>query len=445
MAYTTQNSQNISLGNIIDHFMLAYVGENKLISKIKRLDVVFHAQRALQELSYDTLNSKKSLEVTVQSSLQLDLPTDYVNYTKISRVDSSGIKHPLYRTNSTSNPTKYQTDSDGVRFLDANDNYILSGELIKNGGFVNGSNWLLNTDGAGSGTIYSATYLNTGDPATDGDPEAGWHLGFNVNDKTFANKIAAFDVPQYSAVQQSEVPIISGQDYKITYTISNYSSGSFNFVIVDEKGDYTSTTGRTADGTYDETITAGDTAGNYPSETIYFQNILGSTGSANISNISIVRVGDEESSETWGNYKSTTPSENNNDNYEDDTYWPLDGSRFGLDPSHAQVNGSFFIDQNLGKIHFSSNVSGKTIILDYISDGITNWEDMVVHKFAEEAVYKWLLHAILSTRSNTPEHIVRRYKKERFAAIRQAKLRLSNFKLEEISQILRGKSKQIKH
>ena len=70
---------------------------------------------------------------------------------------------------------------------------------------------------------------------------------------------------------------------------------------------------------------------------------------------------------------------------------------------------------------------------------------MVVHKFAEEAVYKWLLHAILSTRSNTPEHIVRRYKKERFAAIRQAKLRLSNFKLEEISQILRGKSKQIKH
>mgnify|MGYP006249515297 CR=1 FL=1 len=55
------------------------------------------------------------------------------------------------------------------------------------------------------------------------------------------------------------------------------------------------------------------------------------------------------------------------------------------------------------------------------------------------------MYAILSTRANTPEYIVRRYKKERFASIRQAKLRLSNIKLEEITQIFRGKSKHIKH
>ena len=70
---------------------------------------------------------------------------------------------------------------------------------------------------------------------------------------------------------------------------------------------------------------------------------------------------------------------------------------------------------------------------------------MQVHKFAEEAVYKYLLYAILSTRANTPEYVVRRFKKEKFAAIRQAKLRLSNIKLEEITQTLRGKSKWIKH
>ena len=40
---------------------------------------------------------------------------------------------------------------------------------------------------------------------------------------------------------------------------------------------------------------------------------------------------------------------------------------------------------------------------------------------------------------------IARYKKERRAAMRQAKLRLSNIKLEEITQIFRGKSKQIKH
>jgi hypothetical protein len=44
-----------------------------------------------------------------------------------------------------------------------------------------------------------------------------------------------------------------------------------------------------------------------------------------------------------------------------------------------------------------------------------------------------------------PEYVVRRFKKERFAAVRTAKLRLSNLKTEELTQILRGKSKQIKH
>ena len=46
---------------------------------------------------------------------------------------------------------------------------------------------------------------------------------------------------------------------------------------------------------------------------------------------------------------------------------------------------------------------------------------------------------------NIRKKIVRRIKKERFAAVRTAKLRLSNLKTEELTQILRGKSKQIKH
>ena len=36
-------------------------------------------------------------------------------------------------------------------------------------------------------------------------------------------------------------------------------------------------------------------------------------------------------------------------------------------------------------------------------------------------------------------------KKERFAEQRKAKLRLSNIKIEELAQIMRGKSKWIKH
>ena len=44
--------QFTSLEHIINQFIIAYVGEDKIISKIKRTDVAFHAQRALQELSY---------------------------------------------------------------------------------------------------------------------------------------------------------------------------------------------------------------------------------------------------------------------------------------------------------------------------------------------------------------------------------------------------------
>ena len=69
---------------------------------------------------------------------------------------------------------------------------------------------------------------------------------------------------------------------------------------------------------------------------------------------------------------------------------------------------------------------------------------MQVHKFAEDAMYKWIAHAIIST-SSYGQALVPRFTKEKFAAIRKAKLRLSNIKLEELTQILRGKSKQIKH
>ena len=70
---------------------------------------------------------------------------------------------------------------------------------------------------------------------------------------------------------------------------------------------------------------------------------------------------------------------------------------------------------------------------------------MQVHKFAEEALYKCIIYGLISTRADIPEYVVRRYKKEKFSETRKAKLRLSNIKLEEITQILRSKSKQIKH
>ena len=121
------------------------------------------------------------------------------------------------------------------------------------------------------------------------------------------------------------------------------------------------------------------------------------------------------------------------------------GQRYGIDPEYASSNGLFYIDNARGMVYFSSNLTGMTVKLSYISDTLGLDSEMQIHKLAEEAMYKWIAHAVIATRAQVPEYIVARFKKERFAAIRTAKLRLSNLKSEELVQIMRGKSKQIKH
>jgi len=277
--------QFIDLSDIINNFIVAYVGEDKIISKIKRVDVAFHAQRALQELSYDTLKSIKSQEIEIPPSLLMTLPQDYVNYVKLSYSDSGGIEHILYPASKTSNPYAISQAADG-------------------------------------------SYANDGTNLTEQD--ATNHL-----------------------------------------------------------------------------------------------------------------------SDTWTSFKSTNSTANSGtstaDDHDSDVHNFAVGQRYGIDPQFAQGNGSFFIDELQGRVHFGSAMNGKTIILKYISDSLGTEEEMKVHKFAEEAMYKWIAHAILSTRANTQEYLVARFKKERFAAVRTAKLRLSNLKIEELTQVMRGKSKQIKH
>jgi len=155
--------------------------------------------------------------------------------------------------------------------------------------------------------------------------------------------------------------------------------------------------------------------------------------------------GNEINSSTWDAFKSTTPAENSIEDYRYEQHWLNPNERYGLEPSHAQINGSFFIDQRLGKIHFSSNISGKTVILDYISDSLGSDSEMQVPKLAEDAIYKHILCDVMSARANIGRGQLAYYKKDKFAAVRKAKLRLSNIKLEELTQTLRGQSKHIKH
>jgi hypothetical protein len=103
--------QFTSIKDVINNFMVAYVGEDKIISKIKRTDVAFHAQRAIAEFSFDTLPSDKSYEIEVPPSLYMILPQDYVNYVKFSWTDNNGIERIIYPTRDTSNPEAILQDN----------------------------------------------------------------------------------------------------------------------------------------------------------------------------------------------------------------------------------------------------------------------------------------------------------------------------------------------
>jgi hypothetical protein len=121
------------------------------------------------------------------------------------------------------------------------------------------------------------------------------------------------------------------------------------------------------------------------------------------------------------------------------------GQRYGLQPETAQVNGWFTINDRNGKMSFSSDLANKLIVLEYISDGLGYDADMKIPKLAEEALYAHISHAILATRVNQPEYVIQRLRREKSAKLRNAKIRLSNIKLNEFVQIARGKSKWIKY
>ncbi len=274
--------QFVTIKDVINNFMVAYVGEDKIISKIKRTDVAFYAQRAIAEFSFDTLPSDKAIEIEVAANLSFPLPQDYVNYVRFSWTDQQGIERIIYPTRKTSNPLAYNQDNEG-KYL----------------------------------------YSSTGD---------------------------------VTQAQQS-------------VTLTRFNSTAYD-------------------------PTPNEYGPNYSVDEL----------------MNIYRY----------------------------------GRRYGLEPETAQANGVFFIDNLKGIVHFSSDMVNRIVTLKYISDGLGTDAEMVVHKFAEDAIYKYIAHAVLATRANTQEYLVQRFKKEMVAAKRNAKLRLSNMKLSEMAQVMRNQSKWIK-
>jgi hypothetical protein len=186
----------------------------------------------------------------------------------------------------------------------------------------------------------------------------------------------------------------------------------------------------------------------------YSNPIQDNTGVPTQDNFGQTLEGDSITEDRWKTANDTVISQTFFNNIDDYAYWAnyygfdnsiFYGQQYGLEPQYSQVNGWFNMNEREGKISFSSSLVGKLIVLEYISDGLSSNGSSKIPKMAEDALYASILYNIVSTRSGQQEYTVQRLKRDRSAKLRNAKIRLSNIKLDEIVQVMRGKSKWIKH
>jgi hypothetical protein len=144
--------------------------------------------------------------------------------------------------------------------------------------------------------------------------------------------------------------------------------------------------------------------------------------------------------------QSATEYYNNNYNQDNFSYY---NSRYGSNPADMNLEGGYFLDTSRGIIFFDGTFANQEliIVLEYISDGLADNGDLskvYIPKFAEDALYAYMLYNLSKLRPSTAS-LAPFYKKEASAKMRNTKIRLSNYKSEEMTQVLRGKSKWIKH
>lgn len=122
------------------------------------------------------------------------------------------------------------------------------------------------------------------------------------------------------------------------------------------------------------------------------------------------------------------------------------GGRFGMLTNKSNVNGMYNIDKRLGVLRLSTEVKGKTIVIEYITDGLEGLEEneIKINKMAEDFLYKYIAHQIVSHKFGVQEYIVRRLKNDAFASMKNMKIRMMDIHPLDLAQALNGRNKWIK-
>lgn len=115
--------QYVSLQDIVNNFLLMYSGNHSLVNNEERYKVLFHAKRAIQELNYDAFKEIKVLELTVSTNLRFVLPSDFVNWVRIS-LYKDGWLRPLTENIQTLSAKAYLQDNNGQLLFDQNGNIL---------------------------------------------------------------------------------------------------------------------------------------------------------------------------------------------------------------------------------------------------------------------------------------------------------------------------------
>lgn len=107
-----------------------------------------------------------------------------------------------------------------------------------------------------------------------------------------------------------------------------------------------------------------------------------------------------------------------------------------VDTSRYNANGEFRIDKENGTIAFSSDLSEKAIVIEYVSDGMEDEKvfngKLKIHKYIVDAVIDYAYWQIIRKRRNVRAIAISEARREYFNSRREAKKRISSIKVHEI-------------
>lgn len=218
--------QYVSLQDIVNNFLLMYSGNHSLVNNEERYKVLFHAKRAVQELNYDAFKEMKVLELTVPDTLRFILPSDFVNWVRIS-LYKDGWLRPMSENIQTLSAKAYLQDNTG-RILFDNYGNALSPEYS-------------DIDFDRLTRIKKSIYLNQG---SQYDGQYGWNYdgmwyfdysigtAYGLNTET-ANFNPTFNVDRKAGVINFDSPMI-GQQCVLEYVSDGMEGGDNSLITVNK-------------------------------------------------------------------------------------------------------------------------------------------------------------------------------------------------------------------